>query len=114
MEQSNPKSQELSPIVDRSVECYARKLGVAGESVGEIDEQTLQGLRKRLNNLLLVDEEEGVFELFSVRGRESKAYFPGADLYPYLLRLDTKDPSSPNSPLRVVEVLDRPSHGRRA
>ncbi len=107
MGQSNLKSQGSVPK-DQSMECYAQKLGVAGESVGEIDRQTLQGLRERFRNLLLVDEEEGVFRLFPIRGRESSAYFSKLDVFPYLLHLDIKDPTDPNSPLKVVEVLVAP------
>lgn len=89
---------------NRSVECYARKLGVLGET---IDEKILQGLRSRLSNLLVIDGKE-VFELFAAQGRDSNALFADSNTFPYLLRVDRSDPNNPHSRFRIVAVLKSP------
>lgn len=90
---------------DRSIECYARKLGVVGETIDEIK---LQGLRQRLSNLLIEDGKE-VFELFPVHGRDAKGFFRDANAFPYYFRVDKADPNNPNSRLRIVTVLQGPA-----
>ncbi len=87
---------------DRSVACYARKLGVFGET---IDEKELEGLRIRLRNLLVEDGNE-IFELYGELGWNPMGI--NRESFPYFLRVDRKDPRSPNSPFRIVATLVRP------
>lgn len=104
MEQENINSQEVV-LGNRLVECYAKKLGVLGET---IDVQKLQGLRQRLAHLLVMDGNE-VFELFAIQGRESKAFFREPGEFPYYFQVTREDPRIPNSRYRIVAVLGRPA-----
>lgn len=103
MENTHPNSLGTT-LGDRSVECYARKLGVIGET---IDDRILQGMRHRLSNLLVEDGKE-VFELFSVLGRDANIFFQDANAFPFIVRVDKADPHNPNSRLRIVAVLRGP------
>ena len=87
------------------MECYARKLGVLGES---IDEERLRVLRQRLSHLL-VEEGKEVFELFSVHGRDANVFFQDANAFPFFVRVDKADPNNPNSRLRIIAVLRGPA-----
>jgi len=108
MEQKNLNPQGTilgAALGNRSVECYARKLGVIGKT---IDEKTLLGMRLRLANLLLEDGND-VFELFSAQGKESKAFFVEPDAFPYFFRVSKENPNNPDSRFRIVSVLERPA-----
>ncbi|MBI5422027.1 hypothetical protein HZA44_02750 [Candidatus Peregrinibacteria bacterium] len=101
----NPQGVILgSSLGGHSMECYARKLGVLGET---IDEDLLQRLRRRLAHLLVVDGNE-VFELFAAQGKESNAFFGNPSAFPYFVRVDKAEPNNPDSRLRIAAVLKGP------